>query len=160
MAELREKLSRAGLQGLQTYIQSGNLVFRSDKNSQELILVIEDAIHQHFGFEVPTLVMSKNTFITVLKDNPFDMHHSNTLYVTFMDSAPSEDLVKALPPSSNPTESYHLSPQAVYVYCPDGYGKTKISNTFFEKKLKVTASTRNWNTCQKLKEMVENLDNS
>ena len=158
MDELRGLLAEAGLVNLNTYIQSGNLVFNSHYKQGKLKLLIEGAIRNHFGFEVPTQVLSKNDFQSIVNNSPASFKDTSKLYVTFLSSPPKQDLVDSIPDSSNAKEMFQVSPLAVYVYCPDGYGKTKINNAFFEKKLKVIATTRNWKTCQKLLEMVENLD--
>ena len=160
MAELRGLLAEAGLVNLKTYIQSGNLVFNSHQEQGKIKLLIEEAIQNHFGFKVPTQVISENDFNSIVSNCPASYKDTNKLYVTFLSSPPKPDLVDSIPDSSNPKEMFQVSPRAVYVYCPDGYGKTKINNVFFESKLKVIATTRNWKTCQKLLEMVESLSHS
>jgi uncharacterized protein (DUF1697 family) len=71
MAELRQLLSNVGLQNLETYIQSGNLVFKADQNADELAATIRERILNHFGFEVPTLVLPANEMDIVIQENPF-----------------------------------------------------------------------------------------
>ncbi len=155
MAELRQLLSNLGFQELNTYIQSGNIVFKADQNANELAVTIRECILNHFGFEVPTLVLPADEMDMVIQENPFQDKDLNKLHVTFLSSQPNGQLIESLPPSPNPNESYLVKGKVIYVYCPDGYGRTKINNMFFERKLKTTATTRNWKTCWKLWEMAE-----
>ena len=155
MAELRQLLSNVGLQNLETYIQSGNLVFKADQKADELAATIRERILNHFGFEVPTLVLPANEMDIVIQENPFQDKDLSKVHVTFLSSQPNDQLIESLRPSPNPNESYLVKGKVIYVHCPDGYGRTKINNMFFEKKLKTTATTRNWKTCLKLWEMAQ-----
>lgn len=155
MAELRRQLMELDLKDLKTYIQSGNLVFKSDENASMLQNIIRETMQGYFGFDVPTLVLSARDFFEIIENSPFQKHDITKMHVTFLSAEPDPKIVESLPRSSNPREVFHVTPKAVYVYCPDGYGRTKINNTFFEKKLQVTATTRNWKTCLKLTEMAK-----
>lgn len=155
MAELRQQLMELNLKDLRTYIQSGNLVFKSDENASKLQNIIRETIQRYFGFDVPTLVLSARDFLEIIENSPFQKYDITKMHVTFLSAEPDQKIAESLPRSSNPGELFHVTPKAVYVYCPDGYGKTKINNRFFEKKLQVTATTRNWSTCLKLTEMAK-----
>jgi len=155
MAELRQLLSNVGLQNLETYIQSGNLVFKADQKADELAATIRERILNHFGFEVPTLVLPANEMDIVIQENPFQDKDLSKVHVTFLSSQPNDQLIESLRSSPNPNESYLVKGKVIYMHCPDGYGRTKINNMFFEKKLKTTATTRNWKTCLKLWEMAQ-----
>jgi uncharacterized protein (DUF1697 family) len=155
MAELRNLLDHHGLKEVQTYIQSGNLVFKSDLTKQQVVTTIAESILKHFGFEVPVLVLTSNEIAAVINRNPYKKDDLTRLHVTFLAEGPSKEKLHALPASPNPREKYQVKDLAIYVYCPDGYGRTKINNNFFEKKLMVSATTRNWKTCMKLSEMAE-----
>lgn len=153
MATLRQLLHNNGLKDVQTYIQSGNLVFKADLNKPVLADLIGETIKTYFGFEVPTLVLTAKDLSEILEQNPFKDKDISKLHLTFLNSTPDMQLVEMLPQSPNPREEFLFAKSAIYVYCPDGYGRTKINNNFFESKLKVTATTRNWKTCLKLLEM-------
>jgi uncharacterized protein (DUF1697 family) len=155
MAELRLLLSNLGLQDLETYIQSGNIVFKADQKVDELAATIKERILNHFGFEVPTLILHADEMDKVIQENPFQHKDLSKVYVTFLSFQPNDHLIESLPPSPNSNECYLVKGKAIYVYCPDGYGRTKINNMFFERKLKTTATTRNWKTCMKLWEMAK-----
>ncbi len=155
MAELRQLLSGAGLEELETYIQSGNIVFKANQTPDKLEEVIRESIMGHFGFEVPTLAMPAEAMDMVIKENPFKDKELSKLHVTFLATHPDSQLVESLPASSNTDEAYRIIEKVIYVYCPDGYGRTKINNMFFERKLKTTATTRNWKTCLTLWKMAQ-----
>jgi len=153
MAELRQLLSGVGLEELETYIQSGNIVFKADQTHDKLEEVIRESIMGHFGFEVPTLVLTAAELGIIIQENPFQDKDLTKLHVTFLSAHPNSQLIDSLAPSPNPLEEYLIKGKVIYVYCPDGYGRTKINNMFFERKLKTTATTRNWKTCIKLWEI-------
>ena len=155
MAELRQELSNKGLADIQTYIQSGNIVFTSKMEVHQLVDIIRSSIMNNFGFEVPTLIIPASRWHLIIDENPLHNIDIDKLHVTFLAQLPEKQLVDALPLSPNPNEKYRIVGDVVYVYCPDGYGRTKINNMFFERKLKSIATTRNWKTCLKLKEMAQ-----
>ena len=155
MAELREQLGHIGLECIQSYIQSGNLVVKSSLSRDQLSASVADGILKHFGFEVPVLVLTSTELSSIIDKNPFSHGDSAKLHVTFLAHTPAKDKLNTLPPSPNPQDQYVVKDQAVYVYCAGGYGRTKINNNFFEKTLEVTATTRNWRTCLKLSEMAQ-----
>jgi len=155
MAELRQVLSNKGLADVQTYIQSGNIVFTSKMEVDQLAADIRSCILNHFGFEVPTLVVPSSRLELIIAENPLHNIDTNKLHVTFLTQLPDKQLVDTLPLSTNLNEEYRIIRDVIYVYCPDGYGRTKINNMFFERKLKSIATTRNWKTCLKLREMTQ-----
>jgi len=155
MAELRKQLSNKGLEDVQTYIQSGNIVFASQIEDNKLVDIVQNCLLNHFGFEVPTLVVPSEKLDFIIDENPLRNIDISKLHVTFLKQLPNRQLVEALPPSPNSNEEYRIIEDVIYVYCPDGYGRTKINNMFFERKLKVTATTRNWKTCLKLRDMAQ-----
>lgn len=160
MEDLRSLLSEMKLKDAKTYIQSGNIVFKSDGklSNEKLAAKIEAGIKKKFGFDVPVIVRSEaelkkaiaaNPFIKNKKTNPERMH------ITFLSSAPDKALLKTLETFSSPPDEFHIDGKEIFLHCPVSYGETKLSNNFFEKKLKVTATTRNWKTVNTLLEMCE-----
>lgn len=157
MAELREHLSHLNFENLQTYIQSGNLVFnfKGDDNGQ-LQELITNRIKEVYEFEVPTMIRSKEELGTVLNENPYlsDNDKSiNGMYVTFLEDYPSESLLAKMAELVLKDEEYTVKGKSIYLYFHAGFGKAKMNNNFFENKLKVRATTRNWKTINKLWEM-------
>lgn len=157
MLDLRAMCENMGLQEVQTYIQSGNIIFES---SEAATSVLEEAlkakIETTFGFDVPVMVMTQAYLKAVVENNPFLQQAADLdikfLHVTFLAAQPAEDLVKALAEKDYGTDEFQVIDNRVYLYFPNGYGRTKLTNTVFEKKLQVAATTRNWKTLGKLKE--------
>ncbi|MEQ9102486.1 MAG: DUF1697 domain-containing protein [Imperialibacter sp.] len=158
MKELQTLYESLGYEQVKTYIQSGNVAFATSEQQQTLVKGnIEKAISQHFGFDVPVLVRTKADVQKVIEENPFLNEKGielDKLHVTFLDQLPKQENVDKLLTYDYAPDRFVLTGKEVYVYCPNGYGRTKINNTFFESKLKVGATTRNWKTVDVLAEMV------
>ena len=151
MAQLRSLLSKSGFDNVQTYIQSGNVIFQSSEvNRTTLENLIQKAITSHFGFEVPVLVRSAAEIGDILDACPFTDEKKTNGYFTLLHSAPDKKLIKETHLISYPNEEFHISNQCVYFYSTSGYGNAKCNNNFFERKLKVDATTRNYKTMVKL----------
>jgi len=155
MAELRDVLQSKGLQNLKTYIQSGNIIFDSELGDKEkLQQIIVAAIHQHFGFDVPTLVIQEEDIKQILETNPFsDKEEVNKLYYVLLKKPSDKTSKEQFEELHFENEDYHITDKCVYLLCKNGYGKAKLNNNLIEKKLKVEATTRNQKTMLKLLEM-------
>lgn len=156
MTELKELFEKQGFQNVLTYIQSGNVIFYSkEKSSDKIKKIISNSIKQEFGFDVGVLVITPDIIEYVLKNNPFikKKKEVDKLYVTFLSEQPSAANVKKLNSTNYSPEEYIINGKLVYLYVPNGYGKTKLNNNLFENKLKVEATTRNWKTINKLWEL-------
>ena len=117
---------------------------------------IREKIARDFGFSVPVIIRSSEEVRRAIENNPFLKQRgidSSRLHVTFLSKAPEKDSLKALEALTARPDQFRYSGREVYLYCPDGYGRTKLSNNALEKVLGVTATTRNWNTVNKLYEM-------
>jgi uncharacterized protein (DUF1697 family) len=158
MERLRASLGTLRFSGIRTYVQSGNVVFESEQKSAELSKKIEAKILRDFGFAVPVILKTSKEIEQVVSDNPLvkekGIDHSK-LHVTFLSGAPPAGAVKALEPLATSHERFRVSNREVYLYCPDGYGHSKLTNTTIEKKLSVVATTRNWRTVNALLEMAK-----
>lgn len=139
---------------IQTYIQSGNVIFSSTENDPKALeTIIASKIASEFGFEVPVIVLNAKTWQTIIDNNPFakdDQKESSCLHVTFLAEKPIPFSKESILEKKAPNEEIDFTQNAVYLYCPNGYGKTKLTNSFLENKLKVKATTRNWKTAKKL----------
>jgi len=154
MNQLTQALAEAGLINVRTYIQSGNVVYES-ATDQPVIdeKVISDIIRDRFGFDVPVQLIRRNELIQIHDQNPFINDRGlpvDKLHLTVLNSTPDFALLSKIGADSFLPDEFFVSGRAVYLYCPEGYGRTKLTNTFFEKKLKVSATTRNWATVVKL----------
>jgi uncharacterized protein (DUF1697 family) len=158
MDELKESFSAVGFYNVRTYIQSGNVLFEYDKvDSQQIIKQIEQKIREKFGFEVPVLIRTAGELRKVIENSPFDSMlgiDAEKLHVTFLSAEPKQTDIDRTKELQFEPDRFIISGEEVYVYCPGGYGRTKLNNNFFEKKLKVNATTRNWKTVTELAKML------
>jgi uncharacterized protein (DUF1697 family) len=158
MEQLRASFEALGFSDVKTYVQSGNVVFKSAKISEtSLTAKIAREILDDFGHSVSVLVRTPVELGAVLK-SPFAKKAGidvGRLYVTFLSQpAPksADEILKTLVAQS---EQFHVSGREIYLHCPDGYGNTKFSNNAIEKKLSAQATTRNWRTVNALFEMAQ-----
>jgi uncharacterized protein (DUF1697 family) len=156
MDELRALYEAIGHQDVQTYIQSGNVLFRSELSSPEkLARGIEQAIENNFGYPVTVLVRTTDDLSKIIRRNPFLKNRSvdpSKLHVTFLAAPAETSRIKAVTGIDNDDDQFRVEGKEVFVHCPNGYGRTRLSNTFFESKLERTATTRNWKTVNTLYE--------
>ena len=155
MADLRSIFGVLDFTDIYTCLQSGNVVFSS--NSKPDASVITKAIKDTLGLDVPVLTLPGSELTKAAKRNPFLNVESGTpafCYLTFLWETHPKTMVDNLTVPEIETGRFSVSGNFVYVYCPDGYGRTKINNQFFEKKLQVTATTRNWNTVSALMDLI------
>jgi uncharacterized protein (DUF1697 family) len=161
MSDLRAVYQDLGHTDVVTYVQSGNVVSRtSTRRAPGVERAVSRALAERFGFDVEVLVRTPQQLQALLDDNPFVARRRKapaptTLHVTFLAHAPDAEHVRALDEREFAPDEFHVRAQAreVYVSCPNGYGRTKITNAWFERKLGVAATTRNWNTVGKLVEL-------
>jgi uncharacterized protein (DUF1697 family) len=155
MTDLKALFEELGFSNVRTYIQSGNVVFESNSVT-DLESKIAGKIREQYGFEVSVICRTAAEIESVINRNPYaEMvdFAPEKLYLTFLAEVPQPDKLEAIKAFTFEPEQYTISGQEVYVYCQNGYGNTKLENLFFEKKLKVTATTRNWRTVNKLVDM-------
>jgi len=154
MDALRQMYEDLGFQSVQSYIQSGNVIFQSkDTPNSELEKTITSKISDVFGFDVPVLVLSLEEMKTVAENNPFiNVRHEdiNFLYVTFLADVPEQALIDKIRNDVKTDDEFEVIGKAIYLFCPKNYGKSKLNNNFFESKLKTHATTRNWKTVLEL----------
>jgi uncharacterized protein (DUF1697 family) len=161
MERLHESCAPLGFSRIETYVQSGNIVFQDEKKSpSSLSKSISQAILHDLGFEVSVLVRTSREMKDLIEGNPFLKESGvdrSKLYVTFLSEAAPKSALKNLEKLSGEADRFYIGRQEIYLYCPDGYGRTKLSNAAFEKALSVRATTRNWKTVNALSEMASKL---
>lgn len=155
MADLKNLYAELGFTNCISHIQSGNIIFDYPNSSNsELAISIQNAITEKYGFEVPVIVRKRNEWEQSVQSNPYaDSHEKENLYLTFLNETPKSELTEALNKLNFEADRFQIVDKDVFIYCPGKYHKTKLSNHFFESKLKVKATTRNWNTILKLLEL-------
>lgn len=158
MADLSALFGNLGFTDISTYIQSGNVFFNADAELADIEIgdKIKQAIFHQYGFDVPVIIRSTNEIVQTIKNNPFyqekDVDISN-LCLTFLKEKPTnENLLKIVTYNYEP-DKFVIKGKDAFIYCEGKYHKSKLTNNFFEKKLKVEATTRNWKTVLKLLEL-------
>lgn len=155
MKELVQDLESLNLRDIKTYIQSGNVVFRSSSEvSGTLGAQIATRIENRHGFGPHVLILSADQLKSAIDSNPFPEAEAEpkTLHLFFLASAPSAPDVEALAAASSPSERFHLTERVLYLHAPEGIGRSKLAANA-EKLLGVVTTARNWRTVQKLWEM-------
>ena len=154
MDVLTKLLEEIKLENVTTYVQSGNAVFSTNlTNIKEIGDLIHDKIVESLSFEVPVLILTIEKLKNIIENNPFLKDLSidkEFLHYTFLANKPEEINTEKVESSKTEDEQYFVADDVVYLYCPSGYGKTKLTNNFFEKLLNVSATTRNQNTTTSL----------
>lgn len=158
MADLKALYEQIGCHNVITYIQSGNVIFTSDLDDvSALIQQIEQAIFTQFSFDVPVQVFTVQTFNDALKQLPFNEVSAEQdgaqVMFTFLSGPCEPDTFAEVEKLADASERIHLINNVIYIHCPNGYGKTKLSNNMIEKKLNVSATSRNLKTVVKLCEL-------
>jgi len=156
MAELREMLLKEGFNDVKTYIQSGNVIFKSSEiNKTTIEAHIKKAILAHFGFNVPVLIKTKDEIDNILESCPFLEEKKEKSYYTLLHAIPNRELIEKVEKETYPNETFNITHECIYFYSSVGYGKAKCNNNFFERKLEVSATTRNYKTMVKLLSLSE-----
>lgn len=159
MSDLRTMLQKLDFSAISTYIQSGNIVLKSDTTSpKEISQKIKEGIYATFGYDVPVLVNTIYELKEIIKQTPFEEDNeleTKKWYYVLLQEVPNTELASKLQQDQFPNEQFIISGKCVYLSCGQGYGNTKCNNNYFEKKLKVSATTRNYRTMLKLLEMAE-----
>jgi len=154
MKALCKSYQNLGFSDVITYLQSGNVIFSDrDRETDALELDISHMIKKDFGFEVPVIVLSAGSLSQIINNNPLTGQIDKDLsfqHVTFLSTAFKDFDIRTIESKKQSGEEVYFVKNAIYLYCPNGYGKTKLTNNFFETKLKLTATTRNWKTTNEL----------
>jgi Uncharacterized protein conserved in bacteria len=160
MADLKKLCESLGLRNVQTYIQSGNLVFElaQPEPISALETRLQKVVSETFGFEIPVLIRTSEEWTESIAQNPFLKEENadiDRLHLTCLKELPSPELLEEIKTFQYLPDRYEIIGREVFVYCANGYGKTKFTNSFFETKLKTTATTRNWKTVIQLNKLTK-----
>lgn len=156
MFDLKLLLLNNGFQEAVTYIQSGNVILKSEASSIQTQKTIQELLTAHFALSIPVFVLTIDEIKAALANNPFTNESpANRVFITFMNEAPNKALVNALSIVDFGKDRFHIQQRVLYFYLPEGMAKSKMTNTFFEKKLKIVATGRNLNTIQKIIELIK-----
>lgn len=156
MARLKVVLQSSGCSDVQSYIQSGNVVFSSSvKSKTRLNLQILEAVESEFGFRPLVLLLNEAEFREAIANNPFDVNgkEPQTLHFFFLEEQPSQPDLDGLAKLASKTETFELVGKVFYLFAPDGIGKSNLAAAA-ERRLGVSATARNYNTIKALAVML------
>ncbi len=157
MAQLRELLSGLGYGDVRTHLQSGNAVFTAAETSPEQVaLQIEGALESELGLAARVLVRTRAELQRVVAENPLlDVADDHArLLVVFLSGEFDRAAVSELAPADFEPDVFALGEREIYAFYPDGVHATRLSNAFWERRLGLAATGRNWNTVTRLLEMM------
>lgn len=156
MADLKQHYIAIGFTDVVTYIQSGNVIFKSDVSADKLADVIVKKIQDEYGFMVPVIIRTHNEMVETLKHNIF-LHERKEditkLAVTFLESEAEPEKIITIERDKFMPDEFMSHGKEIYLFAPNGFGRSKLTNNFFENQLKVRATTRNIKTVNKLIEL-------
>jgi len=162
MAALRALYESLGFEDSQTYIQSGNVVFRTkERNLTALGAKIGSAIEQKFGFRPGVVLRTPSELRHVIAANPFAKRagiEPAKLHVMFLSTPLAAEVQKQLLALNSGPEELRIVGRELYVYYPEGAGKSKLFPVLLGHTLKNSGTSRNWNTVTKLLKMAEELE--
>jgi len=157
MAELRALCAELGWEKVATYIQSGNIVFGADGKAEAAEAVLEEAIRQRFGFEVPTIVRTAATWRRYAPANPFPEAARDTpnyLLMLLSKRPPATGAVAAIQTKAAAGEMVRQAGDAIWIHFPTGSGTSKITPAVIDKAIGSPATSRNYRTVVTLQEML------
>lgn len=161
MADLKAIFLKLGFSNTITYIQSGNVVFESDKKKNNIALaqMIEIAILEPFKLDVPVMVRKASEWKQIILDNTFLKDKSisiERLHLTLLDKYPEKPQIDDLKQMVLDSEKFEVIGQHIFLCCKDKFSsKSKMTNTLFEKKFECKSTNRNWRTVMKLSDLIQ-----
>jgi len=156
MERLRDVCAELGLKNARTYVQSGNVVFEGRGTAGRWAEVLEQRLAGEARLPVSVIVKTSVEMGRVIAGNPFLKERGidlARLHVTFLQREPGKAALAGLDALNAGADRFRCAGREIYLHCPNGYGETKLSNNAIERVLAVRATTRNWNTANKLHEM-------
>jgi uncharacterized protein (DUF1697 family) len=154
MADLRELLAGLGYDAVATYLQSGNAVFSSASSQppSKLAAAIEKRIAKDLAAAVRVMVRTGDELADVVSRSPLadGPENPSRFFVAFLSGPPEPPAVKEIEAQDFGPDRIWVSGAEAYLWCPNGAGRTLLTNNAVEKRLGVAATSRNWNTVSKL----------
>ena len=161
MNDLAAMFQKAGCDDVRTYIQSGNVLFRANLALAENIpSLISTLILSDFGHRIPVVTRTARELQEVVNANPFAGAgiEADKLHVLFLANAPDHAHVETLDPNRSPGDEFAVMGREVFLHCPNGIARSKLTNSYFDSTLSTTSTARNWRTVRKLLEMITTAD--
>ncbi|MEM7354951.1 MAG: DUF1697 domain-containing protein [Acidobacteriota bacterium] len=156
MKQLVSMFEAAGCVAVRSYIQSGNVAFQAEPElAGQVPEIIRQQIAEQLGFQIPIVTRTAAEVATIVRANPFlgpDVDEK-TLHVAYLADQPGAAEIAALDRDRSPSDEYRVLGREIYLHCPKGLARTKLTNAYFDSKLATTSTIRNWRTTLKLLEM-------
>jgi uncharacterized protein (DUF1697 family) len=160
MTDLNSLYKGIGFTDAQTYIQSGNVIFRCSENLHhgDIVKRIEGAMLDRFGYYVPVMIRTTEEIRRLLSVNPYlneENFNAAKTAVIFLHEPVSDAQIKKVIDIDYPPDKFKIEGSEIFIFCPNGFGRTKLYTNFFEKKMGVTGTARNWKTITKILALAE-----
>ncbi len=157
MKDLAALFTQAGCTEVRTYIQSGNVIFEAPAGAPKIAATVTANIEKRFGIKIPVIIRTSQQLAQIIRNNPFlsAVADQRGLHVYFLADSPSAQAVGGLDPARSAPDAFHVRGQEIYLHLPNGMGRTKLTNAYFDSKLSTICTARNWATVRKLSEMME-----
>jgi uncharacterized protein (DUF1697 family) len=159
MKALAAEFAAAGCEDVRTFIQSGNVIFTAPpgKDEREVTQLLATRLAERFGYTAPLALRTIEELRAAIANNPYRALGApeETLHVMFLTATPDAEAVKQLDPERSPGDEYQVIGREIYLRLPKGMARTKLTNAYFDTKLGVTSTARNWRTTTKLLELME-----
>jgi uncharacterized protein (DUF1697 family) len=160
MTDLTLLYKNLGFNDAMTYIQSGNVIFReyNDLTAPEITLMIENAILKRFSYMVPVMIRTVVEIRSFMALNPFlseDNFDPSKMAVILLYKKATEQQIQKVAEIDYPPDKFKIEGKEIFLYCPNGFGRTKLYTNFFEKKMGVTGTARNWKTISMMLKLTE-----
>jgi len=149
MPDLTRVVEGLGGRDVRTYLQSGNVVYAGPK---KIATALEQALLDELGVRSPVLVRSAAELSAVVAAKPYSAD-GKAVSVTFLADRPAANALSSVDPAAFGTDRFVVTGREIYLHTPGGYGRSKLNNSFWERKLSTVATTRNWNTVVALAQM-------
>lgn len=161
MVDLSSLYKDLGYKDALTYIQSGNVIFSriDDSSESEVAKRIEKAIFERFNYTIPVMIRTVEEMKNLMSFNPFlaeENFQPSKMAVILLYEETSECQIQKVINIDYPPDKFKIAGREIFIYCPNGFGRTKLYTNFFEKKMGVTGTARNWKTMTTLLQMAEN----
>jgi uncharacterized protein (DUF1697 family) len=159
MKELAQMFSATGCAKVRTYIQSGNVIFEAPGEAAKIAQVVTDKIEKKFGYRVPIITRTSEQLLKTIRDNPFLTAGTDqkTLHVYFLAHSPDTAAITGLDSTRSAPDVFHVRGREIYLHLPNGMGRSKLTNAYFDSKLSTICTARNWATVLKLSDMMRSL---
>lgn len=159
MKELAGIFADSGCENVRTYIQSGNVIFDPGRRQSDVAAIVSREIKRRFGYSIPVVLRTSEEVAEVIRQNPFLASGADpkALHVYFLAQPPMATAIAGLDAGRSKPDVFHVSGREIYLHLPNGMGRTKLTNAYFDSKLATTCTARNWATILKLGELMSAL---